>query len=821
MKMYKISFAESRLAPVWKQAEVPWEKLVENLTKTLITEETYEEYLKMSKDEQGKIKDHGGFVGGALREGKRRRGYVLCHSLITLDLDDCPADIIDDIDCMCPYRAIIYSTHKHSKRNPRLRMVLPLSRECSEEEYEPLARMVASKCLSSMDPFDKTTYEPTRLMYFPTTSTGGDFYGKEHPGKIVNVDEELACYKDWHNVDEWPKSSKEETLRKKEIKDLDDPAKKKNIIGAFCSVYGIEEAIANFLTDVYEPGTISGRYTYIGGSTSNGARVYNNSFLYSDHQTDPVNGQGSVNSFDLVRIHKYGHLDVDVPKGTRASSYPSFKACEKWALTIPEVAEALTEIKAEARAERATKAANEITGEITVKGEYEPWMAKLIMNPQTGRYADTAENYEIILNNDKNLKHLIGYNRFSTNDELIGKAPWTRADDAKITFNDDDTNQLYCYISKTYKIRKKSEMLAAVSGWVAKNAFDPVREYIETAKWDGVPRIERYFIDYLGADDNEYVRTVTRKMFVAAVARVYRPGCKFDYMVTLVGKQGIGKSYACKNLAGPNGEWFQDSISGSTILGDDKSYDKVQGVWIIELGELAALKKNEREQVKLFISKQADTYRKAFHTRNESYPRRCIFIGTTNDDLFLNDATGARRFLIIDCHGHSKKKPWDIKPEEVNQLWAEAKVLFDKGENIMDLSTVAETALEQQESHSEINEYLGEVEQFVDVKIPSNWSKKDIVSRTQFIRGNEEHRASIIKDDNVTEDDLVLRNKVCVSEFFCEFQGHDRNYKDGYASRKINEALSKLGWIRETSPSNYGPYGKQRGWRRPKIVDKK
>ncbi len=821
MEKYKISLGKSNMTLEWEPYEVTWDDLVKRLTKTYYTKETFQEYKEMNKDDQGKIKAcKGGFVGGALTDGLRRRGHVACHSLITLDLDDCPADILEDIDLMCPYKTIIYSTHKHSSAFPRLRLVMPLNRECSEAEYEPLARMVASRCISSMDSFDRTTYEPTRLMYFPTTSKDGEFIGKVHPGKVVDVDEELARYKDWHNVDEWPISSKETKLRKSEVDKLGNPAEKKNIIGAFCSVYGIEAAIAEFLSDVYEPGTISGRYTFLGGSTSNGARVYDDQYLFSDHQTDPVHGQGSVNAFDLIRIHKYGHLDVDVPEKTPSMKYPSFMACKKWALTIPEVAEANAKIEAERRAERATKAINEFAGEITVDGESEPWMKELVMNPKTNTYAETAENYSIILANDKNLKNLVGYNRFSTQEEVIGRAPWLRADSAKISWGDDDINQLYCYIAKVYKIRKKNEMIAAMSGWYASNSFDPVRDYIETAKWDGVPRIERYFIDYLGAEDNEYVRTVTRKMFVAAVARVYEPGCKFDYMVVLVGKQGIGKSIACKNLAGPSGQWFQDSISGSTILGDDKSYDKVQGMWIIELGELAALKKSEREQVKLFISKQVDTYRKAFHTRNESYPRRCIFIGTTNDDLFLNDATGGRRFLIIDCHGNAKKHSWEITPEEVNQLWAEAKVLYDKGENIMDLSNVSDMALKQQESHTEINEYLGDVEMFIDIKLPPNWSKKNILERTTYIRSTEDHRLAIVKEESVTKDDLVLRQKVCVSEFFCEFQNHDKSYKDGYASRKINEALAKLGWIRESSPSNYGPYGKQRGYRRPQIVAK-
>lgn len=809
MEKYKISFAESRLAPVWKQAEVPWEQLIKTLTTTLRTKETFKEYMAMSKDDQGKIKDHGGFVGGALREGKRRRGYVLCHSLITLDLDDCPEDILEDIDLMCPYETIIYSTHKHTKKFPRLRLVMPLSRECSEEEYEPLARMVASRCISSMDPFDRTTYEATRLMYFPTTSKDGEFYSDVHKGKIVDVDEELGRYKDWHNVKEWPVSNKEGTLRSREVSKLGNPAEKKNIIGAFCSVYDIDSAIANFLSDVYEPGTIPERYTYLGGSTSNGARVYDGVHLFSDHQTDPVHGQGCVNAFDLVRIHKYGHLDVDVPEDTKSTNYPSFKACEKWALTIPEVAEAMNKIKSDLRAEKATKAMNEFAGEVTVSGEKESWMEDLVINPQTGRYTESAENYSIILSNDRNLKGLAGYNVFSSYPEIIKKAPWTRASNDK-NWSDDDDNQLYCYIAKIYKIKKRGELTAAMSGWMSENAFDPVRDFIESAKWDGVPRVERYFIDYLGADDNVYVRTVTRKMFVAGVARVYEPGCKFDYLVTLVGKQGLGKSLACRNLAGPNGRWFSDSISGAANLNDKGTYESLLGQWIVEWGELAALKKGEREQVKLFLSKQTDTFRGAYQKRTLPYPRRCIFIGTTNDDTFLNDSTGARRFLIIDCHGHSKKNPWDITLDEVKQLWAEAKELYDKGENIMDLADVARMALEQQEAHTDENEYLGTLENFLSIPIPKDWNKKSIGERQQYYRATHDFITSSNENS-----ELVLREKVCVQEFWIEFLGNSRGATDRVKSRAINDAFKLLKW-EPGGRMTISEYGTQRMWLRPK-----
>ncbi len=822
METYKISVATTRLAKEWDQAEVPWKKLVETLSATKRTSETFEEYMAMSKDKQGDVKDRGGFVGGALTDRLRKRGHVSARSLITFDLDECPDDMIDLLDLLNPYKMIIYSTHKHTSAKPRLRLIIPLTAECSEEEYEPLSRMVAKElseaCGFSFDCFDPTTHQATRLMYFPTTSKDGEFYSNVLPGKEVDPKEELAKYKDWHNTEEWPKSEKEETIRRSEITKLGDPTKKDFIIGYFCSVFNIYDVIERFLSDVYTEGTIKDRYTYVGSESSNGAIVYDNgTYLYSNHSHDPAMGQGALNAFDLVRIHKFGALDKDAPEGTKSGNLPSYKACKKWAESLPELKEVIDEARNRKASERARK---DFEWDLDLPQEEsdESWMNELQRHPENHKILETYNNYSLILNNDPRLKGLVGINQFSTYPEVLKKAPWKRADVSNPSWTDNDDAQLFGYINKYYGLKNTLFLGKAVEGWMSTNAFDPVKDFIESVKWDNKPRLERYFIDYLGADDNEYVRTVTKKMFVAAIARVYEPGCKFDYLVTLVGKQGLGKSLACRNLAGPNGRWFSDSISGAANLNAKETYESLRGQWIVEWGELAALKKGEREQVKLFLSKQTDTYRGAYLRRTMAYPRRCIFIGTTNDDTFLNDATGARRFLIIDCRGQAKKNAWDVTLDEVKQMWAEAKTYYDQGENIMDLADVARMVLEQQVAHTETNEYVAELEQFLEIRIPKDWYKKPLSERRQFIQATSEFRTQLLKESG-GEEELVLREKACAEEFKYEFYGKDRSaIKDSLASRKINEAFALLGWIADTTPANYGLYGKQRGWRRSKTT---
>ena len=203
-------------------------------------------------------------------------------------------------------------------------------------------------------------------------------------------------------------------------------------------------------------------------------------------------------------------------------------------------------------------------------------------------------------------------------------------------------------------------------------SYHPIREFIENLpEWDKVPRVDTLLIDYLGADDNEYVRAVTRKTLCAAIKRVLYPGCKFDSMLVLNGPQGVGKSTLIAKLAG---EWFSDSLN----LGDTKdktAAEKLQGYWILEIGELAGLKKAEVETLRSFLSRQNDIYRAAFGKRATPHLRQCVFFGTTNAESgYLRDTTGNRRFWPVKTPGTGIKHSWDLTPELICQIWAETLV---------------------------------------------------------------------------------------------------------------------------------------------------
>ena len=164
----KIAYGNSRMEKRWKNNEISWDDFCKRVSTTQTTTETVEEYRKMTKPQQDAVKDVGGFVGGHLRGGRRKTGTVLCRSMLTLDMDHGTPDILDELSLLNSHELCVYSTHKHTPEAPRLRLIFPLKRDVSEEEYPALARKVAQEI--GMDLFDDTTYQPHRLMYWPSTS---------------------------------------------------------------------------------------------------------------------------------------------------------------------------------------------------------------------------------------------------------------------------------------------------------------------------------------------------------------------------------------------------------------------------------------------------------------------------------------------------------------------------------------------------------------------------------------------------------------------------------------------------------------------------
>ena len=784
-----LATGKSKKETHWKNKTMEWSELVKKLSHTTRTPETAAEYKKIAKADRDRIKDVGGFVGGTLKNGRRLKANVANRTLLTLDLDYVEGDIWASIELLYDFSVVMYSTHTHTADNQRLRLVIPLSRPVLPDEYQAIARMVADDL--GIDQFDDTTYDPERLMYWPSTSCDGDYVFKYQDLSWLNPDEVLERYPfGWQDVSYWPESSRARAKLNKALSKQEDPLTKKGIIGAFCRTYTITEAIGEFLSDVYVPGADNTRYTYSEGSTTGGVVIYDDKFSYSHHGTDPASNT-LCNAFDLVRIHKFCELDEEAKEGTPVNRLPSFTKMSEFASSNKKVMETLGKEK--------MLAAQEDFDQVEEDEINTQWLNKLEYTEQ-GKLRSTISNFSLIIENEPLLKGKIAYNEFSNRAVVIGQLPWRKKGNMG-DWNDTDDSGLREFIEKYYGISSTAKCADALALSFEKHSFHPIKDYLESLIWDGVERINTLFIDYLGAEDNSYVRTVARKIIVAAVARIFVPGIKFDNMPVLAGTQGIGKSTIIKKLGQ---QWYSDSL---TTVSGKEAYEQLQGVWILEMGEMMATKKADIEATKHFLSKTEDIYRVAYGRRTSRFPRQCVFIGTTNDREFLRDKTGNRRFWPIDVgvKPHSKSVFDDLNQYEINQVWAEAVELWKAGEKLYLTGEEEKEAKKQQEEHSEESAKAGLIEEYLNRLLPEDWYELSILEKRNFIQGTE---------FGESKEGTLRRDKTCVMEIWVELFNGDPKQLTPMQSREINDILTGIkGWSKYNSKLRFGKvYGVQRAY---------
>lgn len=781
-----VSTGNSRKEKKWNLKEMELADFRDRISQTIRTSETMEQYRKMSKAQQDDVKDVGGYVLGRLKGGRRKKDCVISRSALTLDMDYAHADVADQIEMFQTFGCFIYSTHKHTKEKPRLRLIVPLSREVTPDEYMAVSRKVAEEI--GMELFDDTTYEPSRLMYWPSTSSDGEFFFHEIAGEVLDPDEVLSKYKDWKDVSSWPVSNRQHSIVQKDIKKQEDPLQKRGVIGAFNRTFTITQAIDTFISDVYQPSSMPGRYDYVPADSAAGVVVYDDVFAYSHHATDPACGK-LMNAFDVVRIHKFGHMDVKVSEDTDSTKLPSYKAMQEFASQNEQVRVTLgKEREASARLDFAE----------------EDWKRQLEYNRQ-GILINNLKNLLLILNNDENLKGIV-FNQLSDGMEIKGEVPWSHP--SKF-WRDADDAQLISYIDLTYGNFSARNYDIAVSKVTDDRSYHPIKEFLASLpEWDEIPRVDTLLVDFLGAVDNEYVRAVTRKTLVAAIARVMTPGCKFDTMLVLSGPQGKGKSTLIAKLCG---EWFNDSL----LLSDTKdktAAEKLQGYWILEIGELAGLKKTDIETLRGFLSRQNDIYRAAFGRRATPHPRQCVFIGTTNADTYLRDITGNRRFWPVKVPGGTGRGSWELTREEVELIWAEALYYYKNGETLHLPKELEPIAVQEQKEAMEQDEREGTIRDYLEMLLPENWESMTLYERRNFINGSEFEGSRKVG--------VKKRNRVCNMEIWCECFGKERGNLKRQDANEIAAIMSNIeGWKRPEGKMRFSIYGVVKGYVREEVSE--
>jgi hypothetical protein len=705
----RVHIADTCRSSKWRPFDVEWDRFVEDkLQIPVVTSETYSVYKSLDKDEKTIYKDCGGYVFGSLKKNSRAKQDVESRNALLLDLDYAPLDVWEEIKSKMVCEMVLHSTHSHESKNPRFRLVVPLNRDCTPDEYECVARAFAAYI--NMDYFDKTTFQRNRLMYFPSRSQDGEWVFEWNRGEFLNVDNVLSTFSDWRDMTTWFYHKDERTNFESNGKKRQNPTEVGGIIGAFNKTYGMDVTIETFLPEVYKH-EFGDRYTFLHGSSAMGAVTYDNIWLYSYHATDPAQGR-LLNALELVACHLF---DDDIKKAVEFAS------------NLPEIRKAVV-----------LDSFEDISGDVNIEVDSvaQDWYGQLEIE-KSGKLAQTDRNVRIIFENDKNLVDVFKYNDFVNNIYLVKNVCWKDCsrEDGDVIRNE-DYPRLRTYFGLKYGLQNRSMIDEHMQTIAYENRVHPIREYLSSLVWDGVKRIDTAMMDYFGADDNLYVREVFRKTLIGAIMRAFNAGAKHDTVLLLVGLEGTCKSEFFKRLGG---EWYSDSFRISQQ--GNRDFEQLQGKWIIEIAEFDKLSRVEVGEVKNYITKSADVFRPAFGHVVEDFPRQCIFVATTNEDTPLKSETGNRRFDPVHVrNGMLERGLWksskyvfkDMDKYEVDQMWAEAMKCVLCGENNI-LSVEATHIIDgTREDYEEQSVLSGEIDDKLTTLVPENYEELSIIEVVQW-----------------------------------------------------------------------------------------
>ncbi|MFG6586962.1 VapE domain-containing protein [Sulfitobacter sp. MOLA879] len=859
-----------------------------------VTPEKYREYKAASDKRQRTLKGSAGwFMRGPIKKGENRNRNSIEPSLImTLDIDYATPEFVELLlaESILPgYFLIAHSTRSHTPENPRLRIMIFLEKAVSRERYQAASRIVAQLADPNMEWVDKVSFRPAQMMYMPTVSKdmAKHYIFYEQPGDFLDHEDIIDSWEmtngSAEDIGNLPKTQGEDELRES-AEFAEDPLEKKGQVGDFCRAYSITELVMGkdgqpgILADIYEPvewanGVIT-RMTYLGGTTSNGAVVYDDKFIFSHHGSDPT-AEVLINAFDAVRIHKFGNADSGEEKGTALKDLSSSKKMTEFLRDDPHyrVAQAesrydleemltdddvdyddeLDEIDDEEQAElddimgvpvEATSSAKPRLRKSHRRNLAEKppkrWIAKELSLTDDGIIRTTTHNIGTIVMNDPRLWRKIAYNEFSyqivLTDDIKTKTKLIPTHICKDKHNGDRWQDYFNTICRAIiespsdkggydiavpmeKVRQGIELAARV------NTFHPVRERILDHAENGEEGadISGVLCDYFGAEDNVYTREVSRLIMIASVARVFEPGCKFDTAVILEGGQGIGKSTAIKRLYGE--EYFGEI---DCDLGNKKEVaEQMFGKWALELPELSSMHKGEANHTKAFMTRQHDDVRLSYEKHTAELPRQSVIWGTTNDTEYLRDVTGGRRYFPIPV-GDEPIDPLVIMRDQAG-LWRAAYEAYvelrSRTPEGHDLPLYIKSGSKADLIAKQLQERARKSETWESWKSTLiNWMDEEIPLR-QFLNGNGGLTEDEVSQDHlagVHMDTMVCRVAFTQVQLFREALGVNKNAPTGPQETtfwgQLTSSLKADGW--EHGDKRPRIAGKQRRWFvRPDITE--
>lgn len=650
-RAFTIYTARSRHDKVLRAAPMDVPSLFSRLQQSQALPVIHGAYVRLKKAKQDELKDVGGYVAGELEGGRRRNGCVLTRCAAVLDADNLPAgstaDFIQRAEslgvCCC-----VHSTAKHTPAAPRLRRVVPFSQDIPAEQYAPVVRLLCQNIQSEMTWFDPSCDQAGRIMYWPSHCQDTDPVWNSIDGPLLDAAELLGRSPAWKDPTAWPRFPRE-TSPAKQAATQADPTTKNGLVGAFCRAYDVPAAMDKYLPGIYEETATEGRYTFTGGSTWGGAVLYDGGlFLYSHHATDPAGGR-LVNSFDLVRLHRFGDLDDDteVKDGTPPARRPSWAA-------MAELLKQDEAVKDELAKERLASA----------KTDFQDEAAAL----ELARCAKGPFDLDVLRTALQAMGAQVRRNLITGKVEITGMPPKYSPEEA--------VNTLPVLLWDMLKpLQIKGGNITAIQKGLAvladEERFNPVLDMLRVTDWDGENRLP-VLLAILNIDSGSFYALLLRKWLIQCIGMAHNtlPGYleAAEGVLTLQGDQGIGKTMLFRKLA-VKPEWFAEGV---TL--DMKSKDSIlqaTGVWVAELGELESTLKKEQTSLKSFITQKVDSIRAPYAAEATDRPRHTSFGATVNPSNFLKDDTGDRRFWVVPVKDVDLDSLLELEPEWFAQLWAE------------------------------------------------------------------------------------------------------------------------------------------------------
>lgn len=655
------------------------------------TELTFEELAEWAENPDDH-KECGNYLMGTLRGNRRTKNTIVSRSAVQLDADSATEETWDAISDL-HVKGIVHTTFSSAPDDLRLRVILPLDREVTPDEYVHIVAVLLDRL--GKDAFDPGSLQPERYMFRPAVADEHrEWYRFEvMEGEEISADDLLADFTEDLSTAPAPRPSKNKR----------DPREIDGTVGAFNRAYSIAEAIETFGIPYEAAG--EGRYQLVGARGFAGVHEVTPDLVYSHHAGDPAYGQ-TLSAFDLVRVHLYGILDEDAAEGTPVNRLPSTAAAlERFASDAKVVGEIVGD-------DFSDLSGTEDPDDPTSPASPRSWILDLARNPRTGEVRDVVGNWDLISENDPVFRSLF-WDELDLSVKADSDLPWRSIERGEM-FSGTDRAALSLHIERSYGIRPGRQLLDDLVGVVAhRRPTNPVREYLEGLEWDGVPRLEE---SLPGVKHSEYTRLVARKCLTAAVARIFEPGIKWDYSLIIYGTEGRGKTY-----------WIDRMSKGwNAALGDIHSKDTLltlQRSWIVTSDEGFSMRKSDADSLKEFLTRTSDVFRLPYEREVMAYPRHCVIWGTTNDPTFLRRQEGNRRYLIV--HAEDRVDFGALTDDYVDQVWAEAVSLYQAGEPLFLDEEGSAIAAAAREEYIEEDSLTGIIQAWLDRPVPENWEEMD------------------------------------------------------------------------------------------------